>query len=167
MTVDASTLKRLVEAELGMLRDKRVENLIRALLIEPTPALRDWDYGKLGEQFVCWTVLECVRSNSSIAYCEEGFGPSDPWGLLFMTGEHMTMGMDAQWYPTFLQTFFESRIVTRLPIWRVFKTDATGARTAISGEGTWDETWSAVTAHRKTEAEARFDCDTSISYERE
>lgn len=167
MTVDAVTLKRLVEADLGKVGDARVESYIRGLLVEPMPALRDWDYGKPGQQYVCWTVLEHHPSNNSIAYCEDGFGPRSPWGLLFLTGEHMSIGMDSQWYPTFLQTFFESKAATYLPIWRVFQTDAAGVREAITSEGTWDETWAAVMARRSADPTARYDCDTSITYERE
>jgi hypothetical protein len=167
MAVDAVTVKRLLEAELAKLSDTRVDRYIRSLVIEPTSAPRGWDYGDPGQKYVCWTVLEHHYSNSSIVYCEDGFGPSDPWGLLFLTGEHTSMGMDSQWYPTFLQTFFESQAATYLPIWRVFKTDASGAREAISDESTWDETWSAVMTCRKADPAASYDCDTSISYERE
>ncbi len=167
MTVEAATVKSLVEAEVGKLEDAQVASYIRNLLVEPTPAPRDWDYGKPGEQYICWTVLAHPLSNNSIAYCEAGFGPSAPWGLLFMAGEYMSMGMDSQWYPTFLQTFFESKAATYLPIWRVFKTDATGVREAITNEGAWDETWATVMACRSADPTARYDCDTSITYERE
>lgn len=87
--------------------------------------------------------------------------------MLFLTGEFTSMGMDSQWFPTFLQTFFESRAASRLPIWRVFKTDASGVREAITDEGAWDDTWRAVKAYRKADPAARYDCDTSIQYERE
>ncbi|MEQ1708535.1 MAG: hypothetical protein ABL864_09430 [Terricaulis sp.] len=167
MAVDAVILKRLLEAELAKLSDARVDSYVRGLLVEPTPTPRDWDYGRPGQQYVCWTVLEHPPSNNSIAYCIDGFGPRSPWGLLFLTGEYTSMGMDSQWYPTFLQTFFESKAASYLPIWRVFKTDASGAREAISDESTWDETWGAVMAYRKADPAVRYDCDTSIPHERE
>jgi hypothetical protein len=167
MDINAVTLKRLVAAELSKLGNAQVENYVRGVLSEPTPAFRDWDYGERGQQFTCWTVLEHPASNSSIAYCEEGFGPTHPWGLLFLTGEHMSMGMDSGWFRTFTEAFFDSMAATCLPIWRVFKTDASGTREAISGEGTWDGTWREVEAYRRTDASARYDCDTSIKYARE
>jgi len=47
---------------------------------------------------VCWTVLEHQPSGTGIAYCEEGFGPDFPWGLVFLSGPHMSMGMDSAWF---------------------------------------------------------------------
>ena len=103
MTVDAVTLKRLIENELAKLSDTRVEQYIRGLLVEPTPLPRDWDYGRPGQQYVCWTVLQHAPSNSAIAYREDGFGPAAPWGLLSLSGDHMSMGMDSGWFSTILQ----------------------------------------------------------------
>ena len=45
-------------------------------------------------------MLEHSPSNTAIAYCEQGFGPSDPWGLAFLSGEHMGIGMDCGWFST-------------------------------------------------------------------
>ena len=58
MANDTETLKALVEDELARTADTRVTTQIRSLLIEPTPVIRDWDYGVKGQQFVCWNVLE-------------------------------------------------------------------------------------------------------------
>ena len=88
MAIDSDTLKTLVRDELGRTADARVTTHIRSLLVEPTPVLRDWDYGVKGQQYVCWNVLEHGPSNTAIAYCETGFGlrrPGDlsPWrGLI-------------------------------------------------------------------------------------
>ena len=73
---------------------------IRELLVVPYAVERDWDYGGIGDRFTCWTVLEHPPSNTGIAYCPQGFGPSDPWGLVSLSGEHMGIGMDASWFPT-------------------------------------------------------------------
>jgi hypothetical protein len=75
MAIGTKTLKALVEDELARLADARVTTHIRSLLIEPTPVLRDWDYGVPGQQYVCWNVLEHHPSNTGVAYCESGFGP--------------------------------------------------------------------------------------------
>jgi hypothetical protein len=58
MAIVTETLKTLVEDELARVADTRVMTHIRSLLIEPTPMLRDWDYGVEGQQYVCWNVLE-------------------------------------------------------------------------------------------------------------
>ena len=52
MAIDTETLKALVEDELACTADTRVTTQVRRLLIEPTPVLRDWDYGVKGQQFV-------------------------------------------------------------------------------------------------------------------
>jgi hypothetical protein len=93
MAINTETLKALVENELARTADTRVTTHIRSLLIEPTPVLRDWDYGVKGQQFVCWNALEHGASNTGIAYCESGFGPQTPWGLVVLEGPHMSMGM--------------------------------------------------------------------------
>jgi hypothetical protein len=45
-------------------------------------------------------VLEHPPSNTGIAYSPQGFGPSDPWGLVSLSGDHMGIGMDSGWFPT-------------------------------------------------------------------
>jgi hypothetical protein len=77
------------------------------------------------------------------------------------------MGMDSGWFTTFLQAYFESAAATRLPIWRVVKTENSGVRLPITPEGGWDETWTQVMEKRQEDQTSRYDCDTSIVYERE
>ena len=79
----------------------------------------------------------------------------------------MSMGMDACWYTTFLQAFFESAAATELAIWRVFRTDQSGARMAITPERGWDETWKQVMELRKEDPRSKYECDMSIEFERE
>jgi hypothetical protein len=167
MATNADTLKALVEAELAQLGDARVMTHIRSLLIEPTPILRDWNYGDEGQKYMCWSVLEHKSSNTGIAYCEEGFGPRSPWGLVALQGSHMSMGMDSGWFTTFLQGFFDSAAATELAIWRVFRTDKSGVRIAITPERGWDEAWKQVMELRREDPASNYGCDTSIMFERE
>jgi hypothetical protein len=95
---DAKDLLSLVEQELHRITDDKLAKRIRELLVTPYPVDRAWNYGPPGQQFVCWTVLEHRPSNTGIAYCSEGFGPQYPWGLVFLSGDHMSIGMDCQWY---------------------------------------------------------------------
>ncbi len=78
------------------------------LLVKPRLEDRPWDYGP-DQTYPCWIVLEHPPSNTGIAYCAEGFGPRSPWGLLFLRGEHLGMGMDAGWYTKLEDAFRESR----------------------------------------------------------
>jgi hypothetical protein len=54
------------------------------------------------------TVLEHHTSNTGIAYCPTGFGPSDPWGLVLLSGDHMNMGMDCAWFTSLESAMRES-----------------------------------------------------------
>jgi len=98
--LSAKEVSSLVGEQLERITDAALLARIRELLIIPYPVERDWDYGRAGEKFTCWTVLEHPPSNTGIAYSLQGFGPSDPWGLVFLSGEHMGIGMDSGWFPT-------------------------------------------------------------------
>jgi hypothetical protein len=53
-------------------------------------------------------VLEHPPSNTGIAYCAQGFGPSDPWGIVFLSGELTGIGMDSAWFSTLESAMRES-----------------------------------------------------------
>jgi hypothetical protein len=95
---EVTEIANLVTQQLSSISDEKLTNRIRELLVTPYPVDRAWDYGSPGEQFTCWTVLEHRPSNTGIAYCSEGFGPSYPWGLVFLSGQHMSIGMDSAWF---------------------------------------------------------------------
>jgi hypothetical protein len=87
-----------VEQKLEQISDSKLVSRIRELLVTPYPVERAWDYGSRGEHFVCWTVLQHQPSNTGIAFCLQGFGPADPWGLVSLSGSHMNIGMDSSWF---------------------------------------------------------------------
>jgi hypothetical protein len=161
MGVSAASLIELIEGELSVLKDPRVINHIRGLLVPPEPQMRAWDYGKPGDAFPCWLVLAEKSSNTGIAYCDSGFGPAMPWGLLFLQGDrHMSMGMDSGWFDHFIDAYFESPPSTYLPIWRVFEGGYPG--TPITDEDTWDATWAAVMRFRNERPQLQFNCWQSV-----
>ena|SRR6266446_3432651 len=124
MLIDADTLRILIEHELESVSDARVLNYIRGMLVAPEIVLRNWEYAEPGQQYPCWTVLkEAPHSGGIIGYCEYGFGPRCPWGLLHSGNDanYQSMGDDSCWFPTFLEAFFESVAAGRLQIWRVFE----------------------------------------------
>ena len=164
MTISATHLIELIEAELIELNDARVAAHIRSLLVSPTPHSRGWDYGAEDEAYPCWSVLEHKASNTGIAYCEHGFGPNHPWGLVFLSGtEHMSMGMDSGWFSRFLVAYFESRAASELPIWRVFQhRDDAFPGVPISSEGPWESTWAEVERLRTLYPNNRYHCNQSI-----
>jgi hypothetical protein len=97
MALDASAVSALVDAELSGITDPAVAALIQQLRIPPRVEARPWDYSGPG-QYPCWFVLEDRDVNIGVAYCEHGFGPKAPWGLLWLTGRHQSMGDDSGWF---------------------------------------------------------------------
>jgi hypothetical protein len=162
MAIQPAAIKAAIQDELSSLRDPRVRAHIERLLVEPKPILRAWDYGQPGEKFLCWTVLEHPFTGTAVAYCEQGFGPQCPWGLVFLNGDErrLSIGMDSGWFPKFLQAVSEAPLED-LPIWRVFKT-TDGVRESLTPEDSWDETWKQVMVLREADPTTRYDCDTDV-----
>ena len=106
--LNAKKVTGLATEELARIADAALLARIRELLVEPYPVDRGWDYGTLGETMTCWTVLKHHPSNMGIAYCPSGFGPSDPWGLVFLSGAHMRIGMDCAWFVSLESAMRES-----------------------------------------------------------
>jgi hypothetical protein len=162
MTIEQRDLARLIETELEHVSDGRVIEGIRKYLIEPKPVMRNWDYGEPNQQYLCWIVF--AHGDNGIAYCEQGFGPKAPWGLVSVqgSGERNSMGMDSGWFKTFLDAYFDSAAATHLPIWRVFHVLSHGERRAVTDELSWDDAWNVATKLRNGEPSARFDVGQSI-----
>ncbi len=106
--MNSAQVSRLVASEIDRIDQIDLVQTIQEFLIEPREELRDWDYGKPGEQLPCWIVIEHLQTNTGIAYCEQGFGPKDPWGLLFIEGPHLSMGMEAGWFASLEDAVRES-----------------------------------------------------------
>jgi hypothetical protein len=106
--LDANAIARLVDDQLVRVSSARVAKLIRELLVSPYRVAREWDYGDPGQTYPCWTVLEHPPSSTGIAYCEQGFGPSHPWGLVSLSDEHTSIGPDFCWYDALEVAFRES-----------------------------------------------------------
>lgn len=98
LITNSNEMAALVDAEIERIADGRSVQRIQAVRVTPYPVERDWDYGKPGEHYTCWTVLEHPESNTGIVYCSEGFGPSYPWGLVFLSGQYVGIGMDSGWF---------------------------------------------------------------------
>jgi hypothetical protein len=168
MAVDSGTLKSLIKRELECLQDARVLGHIRELLVEPEVVFRAWDYGKPGEKYPCWTVLEHAPSETGIAYCEYGFGPRCPWGLVWLEANEKRgcIGMDSGWYTSLLDVYFESLAAAELPIWRVFKETSSWPGEPVTEEGSWDVTWERVEQYRTEDPASRYHHHHSIAYKR-
>jgi hypothetical protein len=112
--VSAQDVDRLVQGELGRISEPALVNAIAPFLVTPRLEDRAWDYGSPDQTYPCWIVLEHPPSKTGIAYCAEGFGPANPWGLLFLSGQHLSTGMDSGWYMT-LEDAFRQSMACSLP----------------------------------------------------
>src|SRR5438105_2570661 len=101
MAIDAATVRRLFDAEIARISDPVITALVERWGVSPRCEMRPWSYGNV--DYPCWLVLEDKASNVGVGYCEYGFGPKCPWGLLWLTGTHLYMGDDSQWFPTLEQ----------------------------------------------------------------
>lgn len=93
----ASDVDRLFEKEVARITQPDLLELIKRLRVPTRREERPWNYGKGDEAYPCWIVLDHPGSNTCIAYCEQGFGPRSPWGLLFIKN-HLSIGMDSGWF---------------------------------------------------------------------
>jgi hypothetical protein len=162
----AAEVAAAIDADLAKLEDPRVRAGIHACrLATPTPIKLGWDYGEPGETYDGWLVFDDPHQGTGIAYCERGFGPRSPWGLI-ATGEPIPrMGMDSGWFGRFTEAYFDSFSATTLPIWRVVRwTESYGAREPVTGELPWDEAWQIVDRLRQEDPAHKYACDHGISY---
>lgn len=124
--------------------DQAVRDLIQQLCIEPYPVERDWDYGAPRQRHVCWMVLEHPPSNTGLEYCEAGFGPVHPRGLVNLSGSRMNIGMDSAWFARLEDAVRESLARTG-PTRQNMKWHRPGVRKAVpaaapdAGHGRWQE----------------------------
>jgi hypothetical protein len=163
VAITGTQISTLIEAELSSITESRIASHIRSLLVRPKPVMRAWDYGYEGEAYPCWSVLSHTPSNTGIAYCESGFGPNSPWGLVFLSGaERMSIGMDSAWFKHFLQAYFDCKASSELPIWRVFRQERNSyPGTPITEEGSWESTWQEVERLRSEDSSSRYHCSQS------
>ncbi len=94
----ASDIEELVAKQVASISQPDLVQTVRRLLVPPRCEARPWNHGAPNQTCPCWIVAEHRPSNTAIAFCESGFGPSYPWGLLFVAGPHLSMGMDSQWF---------------------------------------------------------------------
>lgn len=108
MSITAEAVAEAVEAEINRISQPELVACIRQHLVPVRCEQSEWDYGDPGLTHPCWIFAEHAASNIAFAYCEQGFGPRDPWGLLSIRGKHLSMGMDGGWFARLDDLFRES-----------------------------------------------------------
>ena len=97
MREQAAAIEALVEREIERIEQPDLVALAQSLRTSPRLEHRPWDYGEEGQTYPCWIAFVHQPSNTAVAYCSEGFGPTYPWGRLSLI-EPRSMGMDSQWF---------------------------------------------------------------------
>ena len=92
---DELEIQYLIKSELAKIADPRTAAL-NAVLTPPLLLSLKWGYGNPGEQYRCWLVGLSPNGSDRLVYCEKGFGPSYPWGIVGIADDWM--GMDCQWH---------------------------------------------------------------------
>jgi hypothetical protein len=110
-------IRSLVERELASITDRVVIEGLRAHLVPPSLHFRNWDYGKPGERYPCWSIASDPSTDTGIVYSEHGFGPRNPWGLVFLSEPFL--GEDSGWFTDLVSAFLDSLFAAHLPIWNV------------------------------------------------
>ncbi|MBJ7485814.1 hypothetical protein [Brevundimonas sp.] len=106
-----------IDSELSRLTDDNAKQAVLHRRVDPRPITLDWEYGTAGQQFDGWVVFDHeAESDTLIVYCEHGFGPTFPWGLVFASAQdgRRSMGMDSGWFSSFMDAFWDSHAATSL-----------------------------------------------------
>ena len=96
MSRSASAMKALATAELERVPDEDCRERLARVLVEPTFVSLAWEYGALGATRLCCVVARLEDGDRALVYCEDGFGPQEPWGAVSL--REASMGDDDQWH---------------------------------------------------------------------
>jgi hypothetical protein len=96
VTRSVATIKALVAQELDEVPDEESRRRLAELLVEPSFQHLAWEYGALGATRSCCIVAKSADAELALVYCEDAFGPAEPWGAVSLL--EASMGDDAQWY---------------------------------------------------------------------
>ena len=119
MINSAEVMSALVDSQVKMIADPIVRSALQSFLIPPIKQDREWFYGAPLEKLLCWLVMEDTKSDTGIVYSEVGFGPRNPWGLVFLS--KLIIADDAGWFPTLERAFYDSFTASDLKIWNLIK----------------------------------------------
>ena len=96
--ISSEAIKALVAEQLDLIEMPERRAALEALLVEPRLEEGEWEYGELDERYPIWVVAEAPGKRILLVWCDQGFGPSFPWGFLDKRDSGLTsLGMDAQW----------------------------------------------------------------------
>ena len=108
--MDIASFEKLIEKEIRSISQADILQAIDSHRVPLRIENREWDYSETFTEYPCFIALEDKSTNTAVAYCEKGFGPTHPWGLIFIEGENMSMsmGMDCGWFMSLEDAIRES-----------------------------------------------------------
>lgn len=93
---DRGDIEQLVRSELAQISEEAVRDALQRYLVPAVCQMRRWEFGADGVRFPCWVVAAFSSCRTVIAYCESGFGPGYPWGIVPLDED--AMGDDGAWH---------------------------------------------------------------------
>ena len=155
----------LIRDDMAALRDACVFDHVSALLVTPPRPVRVWVARHAGEVYEGFVVLS-HSSDVAVVYCPREYEPAIPWGLVMTP--HGSPDLDVwcygDWYPRFLEVYFDSTAAPDLAIWRVRERRPGREPTWVSDELPWNLAWERVEALRLAFPEYQYDCEHSAPY---
>jgi hypothetical protein len=113
MSRSTSVMKALVTAELERTADANCRDRLAGLLVEPTFLPLAWEYGAVGATRLCCVVARLDDGDRALVYCEDGFGPQEPWGAVSLA--EASMGSDDQWFGSLYDAALGAGLCQPLP----------------------------------------------------
>jgi hypothetical protein len=107
MRIPLPDVDAILRAAINDISDSNVVAELSKYLVVPRLVMRDWDYAE-DTKYPCSIVAIDSATQTAIAYCEFGFGPGTPWGILNEPSQHNEMGMDCCWYSSLEDAFRQS-----------------------------------------------------------
>lgn len=154
MPCTAADVAAHVARELSAITDAEVREALRSRIHLPEEHVRGWEWGAPGEAYPCWTVVSDPATDTAIVYAEHGFGPAEPWGLVFIS--RPWSGMDSAWFRRLEDAFVESFMGAGLPIWEVAVEDGPETFRTLAASRTTDEAFAMRDDLAKRDPGARY-----------
>jgi len=136
--MNLSVFQQLLATEKKSFQNFHALKRFSELEVKPEVGKLKWDYGN--EVFECFVVFKDMETDTGIVYSEFGFGPKNPWGLVFLSKMHS--GMDSGWFGNLFDCFMDTMAAADLPIWILSRKSANEDMVAIEEKMTIGEAFS-------------------------
>ena len=147
-------IKEIVAKEILKIKDPIILNGLGQILIKPFKHLRTWDYSTTNEKFSCWSIALDSGTDTSLIYCDKGFGPKTPWGLV--STKNLYFGMDSAWFNNLEECYLDSFAGGELPIWGVERHNEDNTKEIIVSDLIADKAFEIIESLRKKQVAEKY-----------